>query len=390
MLGSRPNYSPHTPFRLLRAAHPGTMGPDEWAGLVLRCGDLGRWVWMPGEELVLEPEPRSPRDARRWVRDWLLGLGRDDVEGNIQLLVTEVVTNALLHACTPIRVTLRLEGDCVRVEVADGSTSEPVRRHHSSLATIGRGVALLDDLAQDWGWTVTSEGKTVWFLVGHDDETTSDDPSGSGQPRSLGTHPLIAGEVRKQDRHDLAGSVSRAVDGRENLDHRRESGLGRYAAGLAGEVVEVRLLGLPVRLLVASQEHHDALLREFRLMALAPDHGGHPVTSGLARLVEELGVRHAASRARRDGEIQAALDAGLLQIDQVFPTPVAAAQEMARLVVLLKEADRYCDYNLLLTLARPPLVRRFSDWYLGEILNQVDGRPPLPWTGPLTLPPAHT
>jgi anti-sigma regulatory factor (Ser/Thr protein kinase) len=343
---------------------------------------------MPGEELVLDPEPQSPRVARRWVRDRLVGLGREDLEGSAQLLVTEVVTNALLHAGTPIRVVLRMEGDGVQVEVTDGSTTEPVRRHHSSLATIGRGVALLDDVAQAWGWTVTSEGKTVWFFVGHEGEATSDDRSESGQLTSPGKHLLIAGEPGEQDERVLAGSEPKVRDERQKLDHQHESGLGRYAAGLSGRVVQVRLLGLPVRLLVASQEHHDALLREFRLMALAPEHVGHPVTSGLARLVEELGVRHASSRARRDSEIQAALDAGLLQIDQVFPVPVAAAQEMARLVDLLKEADRYCDDNLLLTLARPPLVRRFSDWYLGQILTQIAGEPPLPWTGPLTLPPA--
>jgi hypothetical protein len=177
------------------------------------------------------------------------------------------------------------------------------------------------------------------------------------------------------------------LDERRGLDGRRESGLGRYAADLPGEVVDVRLLGLPVRLLVASQEHHDALIREFRLLALAPDRAGHPTPAGLARLVQELGVQHAASRARRDREIQAALDAGLLQIDQVFPAPVAAAQHMVRLVDLLREADRYCDDNLLLALARPPLVRDFADWYLSQILTQIAGEPPLPWTGPLTLPP---
>jgi hypothetical protein len=151
-------------------------------------------------------------------------------------------------------------------------------------------------------------------------------------------------------------------------------------------VVNVHLLGLPVRLLIASQEHHDTLLREFRLMALAPDRPAHPVTAGLAALVDELGVRHASSRARRDREIQAAFDAGLLQIDQVFPAPAAAAEKMTHLVAMLDEADRYCDDNLLLTLARPQLVRDFSDWYLGQILTQIGGGPPVPWTGPLALP----
>ena len=153
------------------------------------------------------------------------------------------------------------------------------------------------------------------------------------------------------------------------------------------------LLGLPVRLLVASQEHHDTLVRELRLMALAPSRdaaltGGtrSSADGGLVALVEELGVRHAASRARRDGEIQKSLDAGLLQIDQVFSVPVGAAGEVQKLVSLLAAADLYCDQNALLTLARPPIVRRFSAWYLEEIIGQVDGRSPTRWTGPLTLP----
>ena len=110
------------------------------------------------------------------------------------------------------------------------------------------------------------------------------------------------------------------------------------------------LLGLPLRLLIASQEHHDTLVRELRLMALAPSRGSvlthatrASADTGLVALVEELGVRHAAARARRDSEIQESLDAGLLQIDQVFAVPVAAAEEMRRLVGLLAAADLYCD-----------------------------------------------
>jgi hypothetical protein len=340
---------------------------------------------MPGDELVLEPEPQSPRVARRWVRDRLLALGRDDVEADAELLVTEVVTNALLHAGTPIRIALGVEGDGVRIEVQDGSTTEPVRRHHSALATIGRGAVLLDDLAQAWGWTVTGQGKTVWFLLGRKGEAASDDPGG-GQHPSAGPQPLTAAPTRQQDEDVPAGSTPRGRDDRQMLDHQRESGLGRYASGLSGETVDIHLLGLPVRLLIASQEHHDTLLREFRLMALAPDRRAHPVAAGLAALVDELGVRHAASRGRRDREVQAAFDAGLLQIDQVFPAPAAAAQRMAHLLAMLEEADRYCDDNLLLTLARPQLVRDFSDWYLSQILTQIAGKPPLPWTGPLALP----
>ena len=341
---------------------------------------------MPGDELALEPEARSPAVARRWLRGQLTDLGREQLGETAELLVTEVVTNALLHAGTQIRVRLRPEGRGVRVEVADESSAEPVRRSVSPMATIGRGLATLDQLASDWGWTVTDEGKTVWFLIRPDPSATGRAGGASTGPVTpppsasmAGAHPDVAQAARRNDQRSAGGDGA-------------ESGLGRYADGLAGESVEVCLLGLPVRLLMASQEHHDALIRELRLMALAPsrdtvlsDGRRSSAEGGLVALVEELGVRHAAARARRDREIQDAFDAGLLQIDQVFSVPVSAAEELRKLVGLLAAADLFCDQNALLTLARPPLIRRFSAWYLEEIIGQVAGRSPIRWTGPLTL-----
>jgi len=342
---------------------------------------------MPGDELALEPEARSPALARRWLRGRLTDLGREQLTESAELLVTEVVTNALLHAGSRMRVRLHPDGHGVRVEVADESSAQPVRRSFSPMATVGRGLATLDQLASDWGWTVTGEGKTVWFVI-------RPDPSSTGQPTGPGTSTVTAHQAASTS--DAPAALPRAGGGREHRSagaERAESGLGRYADGLSGETVEVCLLGLPVRLLVASQEHHDTLVRELRLMALAPPPDAvmtgrtrRSADDGLLALVEELGVRHAAARARRDSEIQKSLDAGLLQIDQAFAVPISAAGELRKLVSLLAAADLYCDQNALLTLARPPLVRRFSAWYLEEIIGQVAGRSPTRWSGPLTLP----
>lgn len=125
---------------------------------------------MPGgavAELPLPAHPSSSRDARRWVTDRLAELGLDPLADAVELLTSEVVTNALIHAGTPMVLRVRTEGQGVRVEVRDGSPTPPARRHYSATATTGRGVEMLDSLADDWGWRPDPEGKAVWFTVLH-------------------------------------------------------------------------------------------------------------------------------------------------------------------------------------------------------------------------------
>ena len=83
----------------------------------------------------------------------------------VLLLTSEVVTNALLHSGTRLVLTVVRDGAGVRVEVADGSAVPPVQRRHSTSASTGRGVQLLEAVADEWGWTATSPGKLVWFRV---------------------------------------------------------------------------------------------------------------------------------------------------------------------------------------------------------------------------------
>lgn len=117
--------------------------------------------------LVLQPEAISARTARRWASAELASLGLDDLADVVELLVTEVVTNSVIHAGTVIQVRICHEGSGVRVEVRDGSRVSP-RRHvgFSRTATTGRGTQLLDSLASRWGWLPTDDGgKVTWFLL---------------------------------------------------------------------------------------------------------------------------------------------------------------------------------------------------------------------------------
>jgi anti-sigma regulatory factor (Ser/Thr protein kinase) len=113
----------------------------------------------------LDASSQSVPAARGWARDvserWDLG----DLDSSLLHLVTELVTNCVLHARTAS--VLRLEQDqrsgLVRCSVSDFSRVRPRRRSHSADATTGRGLQMLDRLSTSWGVEPSASGKTVWF-----------------------------------------------------------------------------------------------------------------------------------------------------------------------------------------------------------------------------------
>lgn len=127
---------------------------------------------MPAVEFTLPPDTESPRRARRLVQR---ALPRDpsEVVEVVTLLVSEVVTNAVLHAGTEVRLRIGHQGNAVRVEVTDGSTHPTIRRHFSDQAATGRGLQLVDELADAWGQQPCRDGKTVWFELALDQAAAS-------------------------------------------------------------------------------------------------------------------------------------------------------------------------------------------------------------------------
>ena len=81
------------------------------------------------------------------------------------LLVSEVVTNAVLHARSDIELHLLSGGHFVRVEVGDSSPATPVARRHTHESMRGRGLALVEQLATSWGVIERPDGKVVWFEI---------------------------------------------------------------------------------------------------------------------------------------------------------------------------------------------------------------------------------
>lgn len=115
---------------------------------------------MDAFSLQLEHATTTPRRARQVVAERCAGASRLD---DLLLCVSEVVTNAVLHARSAPTLTVSIDGQRVRVEVADTDPSLPVRRERSLTSSTGRGLLLLDDLTDDWGTTPVTGGKVVWF-----------------------------------------------------------------------------------------------------------------------------------------------------------------------------------------------------------------------------------
>ena len=121
----------------------------------------------PAERAELRLEPRSGAAglARRWVRE-LLGPSADAAALRVvELLVSELVTNAVKYGgpLEDVLVTAEVADDVLTVAVTDANPEPPQVRHAELSATGGRGMALVDRLAQAWGVDIDGASKTVWF-----------------------------------------------------------------------------------------------------------------------------------------------------------------------------------------------------------------------------------
>ncbi|MEU2426554.1 ATP-binding protein [Streptomyces sp. NPDC007851] len=125
-------------------------------------------------QLEIRPDPAEVGRARRWARSRLAGSGiavDESLAETLILLVSELVTNAVVHTGRPAVLRLSLPGAdregadgpaTVRLEVADTSARAPVPRCVDGDATGGRGLALVDGLADRWGWSPEGAGKRIW------------------------------------------------------------------------------------------------------------------------------------------------------------------------------------------------------------------------------------
>ncbi|MET9466865.1 ATP-binding SpoIIE family protein phosphatase, partial [Streptomyces sp. NPDC006544] len=110
----------------------------------------------------LDPEETAPGRARRFARRALTRWGLEELEDSLELLVSEVVTNAVRYAERPVTLRL-LKTDVLRCEVGDDSPQLPRQRRARDTDEGGRGLFLVNRMARRWGATRLSSGKVVWF-----------------------------------------------------------------------------------------------------------------------------------------------------------------------------------------------------------------------------------
>lgn len=304
---------------------------------------------------MLPADPRSVRQARRWVRDGLESWGREDLVESAMLGVSELVTNAILHATPPIAVTLTGSPDRPRIEVIDHSMHPPRARTEAEaaqdgLSTIGRGLGIVALTSAAWGSDLAPGGKRVWF-----------------EPTRWLDHEAdlqLTGEV-----FDLADLVGEGLV----ADTRTVE---------AGETVVIELLDMPAQMFAFLRRRFLELRRELDLLALA-NGADYPIATELAELANEVDIQR--TQARGVERLDAAIEAGLDRVDLEYVVPVAAPASMAHLRAMLQRADQFCREEKLLSLAAGPLEKALRDWYLGEFVRQGDGHSPIPWPGPFEV-----
>ena len=119
--------------------------------------------------LTLPADLSSVSQARNFLRHALADWSVDGFELAAPQVLTELATNAALHARSAYTVHLLLDDGHLLVEVSDSSPVMPQQRHYGTGATTGRGIALVEALSEAWGVESSPTGKTVWCRVGSDD-----------------------------------------------------------------------------------------------------------------------------------------------------------------------------------------------------------------------------
>lgn len=150
------------------------------------------------------------------------------------------------------------------------------------------------------------------------------------------------------------------------------------------DLVEVHLLQLPVPLAAAARQHFEELTREFLLIAgtdAREGTGEHDVPAQLIALVEALTAQYGGLSSEADDRLEDAIDRRAAVVDDhVLTVPREAGAAVQALGDLFDRADDFCRQGQhLLTLATPPELVAYRHWYLGQVVDQLAGRPPVAW-----------
>ena len=110
----------------------------------------------------LEPDGSSVAEARRFADECLRRWHLEDQADDVEVVVTELVTNAIRHSRGPVTLSIGRRLDRIIVQVQDPSPKPPEQEQAGILDDNGRGLLLVEEIASEWGSTPTDHGKRVW------------------------------------------------------------------------------------------------------------------------------------------------------------------------------------------------------------------------------------
>lgn len=294
---------------------------------------------MPGSlpiTVTLGADARSVGSARRLLSDAMSISGTEAHIDDAVLVLSEVVTNALVHTGSVVTVLVWSTPHGTRVEVEDEGTHLPVRRRYAATAGTGHGLQLVEQLTTRWGAERRGSGKAVWFEIGRVDgvmDASEPDP----EP-------------------DRGGS------GRE--DH------------------AVTLRRAPLLLHQAWQEHAAALLREYLLHVLDEDDtilDTHAQASeAMSLLNEQIPVPNVPDQP--EALMAGALEPGVTADEVLLRIPAESVAHFATLNDLLGRAIREAAAGRFLGPPTQPEVAEMCRWICAEVAGQTSGTPmATPW-----------
>lgn len=285
------------------------------------------------DHFTLPPEPTTVGRARLAVRKALDSVADPRLVDAAEIAVSELVTNAVMHACTVVDLRIIAEAEGLRVEIEDGSAQLPVRRTRTDVTGTGRGLLIVEEHVDRWDAVRTERGKVVWFELG---ELTAAPPSAVS---TLGMPPPVA------------------------------------------DAIEVSLLDVPLLMHWAWQEHASTLLREFLLYTLdedpyALDH--HAAASDALSILNEQVP--APELPTEPGALMASSVEPMVTADELtLRVPEASLHHFQVVNDLLAKAIAAARDGQLLGPPTSPEISEMREWLCGEVLGQARGAPPKPW-----------
>jgi anti-sigma regulatory factor (Ser/Thr protein kinase) len=292
---------------------------------------------------MLPALPSSAGEARRLLRDAMPDEASEESADAAALALSEIVTNALVHAGTPMRLRVILAPSAVRVELADGSARLPLPREYSRAAGTGRGLHMVTEIVDQWGAHHDADGKVVWFEINEPEPPHEPAHVGQVVPRPRQTPPSHS----------------------------------------------VQLFNMPLLLHAAWQEHAAGLLRELLLIRLEDEDTAldeHAAASAAMSLLFEQ-IPAPALDDDPEAIMANALEPAVSAERVRLQLPTESVGDFEVLDSMLEIAVRLGEQGLLLSAPTQPEIRDMRRWLCRQVRLQSDGGKPEPWNAPMGHPP---